>query len=141
MVSAAALAFLLAGPAARAQQANYSLPTEPAAKAGATNYYVVPLGYTWDMFSYETNGGDWNIGDHGFDAGEIPGNPQFCGANGDMCPATAGPMGNSFLTINNDPTHGFTNIPILIGPTQDGFNNVQIGNGQAIPVVPGKYTA
>ena len=34
MVSAAALAFLLAGPTARAQQANYPLPQEPTAKAG-----------------------------------------------------------------------------------------------------------
>ncbi len=87
--------------------------------------------------------GDWNvaIGDSAFDAGEIPGNPQFCGANGDMCPATAGVQGPAFITINNDPVHGFTNIPILIGPTQNGFNNVQLGAGQAIPVVPGHYKA
>ena len=96
------------------------------------------------QFRLRAQPGDWNIGDrdYGFDAGEIPGNPTFCGAKGDMCPATAGsPASAAFITINNDPTHGFTNIPILIGPTQDGFNNVQIASGQAIPVVPGHYTA
>src|SRR5712691_6728708 len=103
MVSAAALAFLLAGPTARAQQANYPLPPEPTAKAGATYYYAVPMGYTWDMFAYVPNGGDWNIGDHGFDAGEIPGNPTFCGAKGDMCTADAGTAKSvAFLTVNND---------------------------------------
>jgi hypothetical protein len=139
----AALTLLLAGPTARAQQANYSLPKEPTAQAGTTYYYAVPIGFTWDHFAYVPNHGDWNvaIGDTGFDAGEIPGNPQFCGANGDMCPSTAGPMGPSFVTVNNDALHGFTNIPLLIGPTQDGFNNVQIGFGQAIPVVPGHYKA
>lgn len=139
----AALALLFAGPTARAQQPNYTLPKEPTAQVGSTYYYAVPIGYTWDHFAYEPNFGDWNvaIGDSAFDAGEIPGNPQFCGANGDMCPSTAGPMGPSFLTTNSDPVHGFTGIPLLIGPTQDGFNNVQIGFGQAIPVVPGHYTA
>src|SRR5438034_2687593 len=144
MVGAAALATLLAGPPARAQQANYTLPKEPTATVGGTNYYAVPMGFTWDHFAYEPNYGDWNVAltDSAFDAGEIPGNPTFCGANGDMCPGTAGSAASvSFLTINNDPTHGYTNIPLLIGPTQDGFNNVQIGRGQAIPVVPGKYKA
>src|SRR5207249_10708161 len=93
MVSAAALAaLLLVAPPARAQQANYSLPKEPTAQAGATYYYAVPLGFTWDHFGYVPNNGDWNvaIGDSAFDAGEIPGNPTFCGANGDMCTADAG---------------------------------------------------
>src|SRR6266567_351976 len=91
MVSATALAaLLLAGPTARAQQANYSLPKEPTAQVGTTNYYTVPLGFTWDNLTYVPNGGDWNVGDHGFDAGEIPGNSTFCGANGDMCTADAG---------------------------------------------------
>jgi carboxypeptidase family protein len=142
--SAAALALLLAGPTARAQQANYSLPKEPTATVGATNYYAVPIGYTWDHFAYQSNTGDWNvaIGDTGFDAGEIPGNPTFCGANGDKCTADAGgPKSTAFITINNDTLHGFTGIPILIGPTQDGFNNAQIGFGQSIPVVPGHYKA
>jgi hypothetical protein len=138
-----ALALLLAAPTARAQQANYSLPKQPTGQVGNTYYYAVPLGFTWDHFAYIPNHGDWNVGlnDSGFDAGPIPGNPQFCGPRGEACPSTAGPEGPAFLTINNDPTHGFTNIPILIGPTQDGFNNVQIAMGQSIPVVPGRYTA
>jgi hypothetical protein len=141
LFAAAALA-LLAGQTAWAQQANYTLPKEPTAQSGSTYYYAVPIGFTWDNFCYVPNGGDWNVGDHGFDAGEIPGNPTFCGPKGDMCPATAGSAASiAFVTTNNDPTHGFNNIPLLIGPTQDGFNNVMIANGQAIPVVPGKYTA
>jgi hypothetical protein len=144
LAGAGVLATLLAAPV-HAQQTNYTLPKEPTATSpdGKTYYYAVPIGYTWDMFAYLPNGGDWNtaIGDHGFDAGEIPGNPTFCGANGDMCPAAAGAaMSTSFITVNNDPTHGFSNIPILIGPTQDGFNNVQVADGQAIPVVPGHYS-
>src|SRR5438034_8364397 len=144
MAGAAALALLLAGPMARAQQANYSLPKEPTAQVGTTYYYAVPIGYTWDHFGYEPNFGDWNvaIGDSAFDAGEIPGNPTFCGANGDMCTADAGTNKSvAFVTTNNDALHGFTGIPLLIGPTQDGYNNVQIGRGQSIPVVPGKYKA
>lgn len=139
----AALAMLLAGPTARAQQANYPLPKQPTAQVGSIYYYAVPLGFTWDHFAYIPNHGDWNVGlnDSGFDAGPIPGNPQFCGPRGENCPSTAGPEGPAFITINNDPAHGFTNIPILIGPTQDGFNNVQIAMGQSIPVVPGRYTA
>jgi len=145
LAGAAALAtLLLAGPKAHAQQANFVVPNlgKPTAKAGTTYYYAVPIGFTWDNFCYVPNGGDWNIGDHGFDAGEIPGNPTFCGANGDMCTADAGgPKSAAFITFTNDPTHGFTNIPLLIGPSQDGFNNVQIADGQSVPVVPGHYTA
>jgi carboxypeptidase family protein len=142
MAGAAALALLFAGSTARAQQANLTLPKEPTMQSGSTYYYAVPIGYTWDNMTYVPNPNDWNVGDHGFDAGEIPGNPTFCGAKGDMCTADAGgPKSTSFITVNNDPTHGFTNIPLLIGPTQDGFNNVQIADGQSIPVVPGHYTA
>src|SRR5262249_33692107 len=144
MAGAAALTMLLAGPPARAQQANLTLPKEPTATVGTTNYYAVPIGYTWDHFAYVPNYGDWNValGDSAFGAGDSPRNPAFCGAKGDMCTADAGgPKSASFITINNDPTHGYTGIPLLIGPTQDGFNNVQIGRGQSIPVVPGKYKA
>jgi hypothetical protein len=138
----AALALLLAGPTARAQQANYPLPKQPTGQVGNTYYYAVPLGFTWDNFAYVPNGGDWNVGDHGFDAGEAPGNPTYCGPKGDMCTGDAGgPKSTAFITINNDPTHGFSNIPILLGPSQDGFNNVFIANGQSVPVVPGRYTA
>ena len=139
-----ALALLFAGSSARAQQANYPLPQQPTAQSGNIFYYAVPIGYTWDHFAYQNgNHGDWNVGlgDSGFDAGEIPSNPQNCGVRGAMCPATAGAEGPAFIHINNDPTHGFSNIPMLIGPTQDGFNNVQIARGQSIPVVPGRYTA
>jgi hypothetical protein len=99
--------------------------------AAANNFYQVPIGYTWDHMSYDDNPGDWNvaIGDSGFDAGEIPGN-KGTSANG---PAVT--------VLNNDPIHGYTGIPLLIGPTTDGVNNVQIQNGQTIPVVPGKYKA
>ncbi len=138
----AALTLLVAGPMARAQQANYTLPQQPTAQSGNIYYYSVPLGFTWDNLAYVPNGGDWNVGDHGFDAGQIPGNPTFCGPNGDQCTADAGgSKSTSFITINNDPTHGFTNIPMFIGPSQDGFNNVFIANGQSVPVVPGRYTA
>jgi hypothetical protein len=143
MAGAVMLAAVLTAPA-RAQEANYPLPAEPTAQSGSTYYYAVPLGYTWDMFAYVPNYGDWNtaIGDHGLDAGQIPGNPTFCGASGNTCPSTAGgPMSTAFITVNDDPTHGFSGIPLLIGPTQDGFNNVLVGFGQAIPVVPGHYTA
>lgn len=141
-ITLAALALLLAGPTARAQQANYSLPKQPTGQVGNIYYYSVPLGFTWDNFAYVPNGGDWNVGDHGFDAGEAPGNPTYCGPKGDMCTGDAGgPKSTAFVTINNDPTHGFTNIPILLGPSQDGFNNVFIANGQSVPVVPGRYTA
>jgi hypothetical protein len=144
LAGAAALGLPFAGSTARAQQANYSLPKEPTAQSGSTYYYAVPFSYTWDNLAYVPNPGDENIGNHGygFDAGEIPGNPTFCGAKGDMCTADAGgPKSVAFITVNNDPTHGFTNIPMLIGPSQDGFNNVQIADGQSIPVVPGHYTA
>src|SRR5438105_12725872 len=90
MAGVAALTILLAGPSARAQQANYSLPKEPTAQSGNTYYYAVPFGYTWDHFAYVPSPNDWDIGDHGFDAGEIPGNPTFCGPKGDMCTADAG---------------------------------------------------
>jgi len=97
----------------------------------ANNFYQVPIGYTWDHMSYDSNPGDWNIAisDSGFDAGEIPGN-KGTEANG---PAVT--------VLNNDPVHGYTQIPLLIGPTGDGMNNVQVQNGQTIPVVPGKYKA
>lgn len=138
----ATLSALFTGPAARAQQANYPLPKQPTAQSGNIYYYSVPLGFTWDNLAYVPNGGDWNVGDHGFDAGQIPGNPTFCGTLGDQCTADAGgPMSTAFITVNNDPTHGFTNIPMYIGPSQDGFNNVFIANGQSVPVVPGRYTA
>jgi hypothetical protein len=99
--------------------------------AAANNFYQVPIAYTWDHMSYDDNPGDWNIaiGDSGFDAGEIPGN-KGTNANG---PAVT--------VLNNDPIHGYTGIPLLIGPTTDGANNVQVQNGQTIPVVPGKYKA
>src|SRR5437868_353482 len=42
---AAALATLLAGTTAQAQQANYSLPKEPTAQVGNTSYYAVPIAY------------------------------------------------------------------------------------------------
>jgi carboxypeptidase family protein len=140
----AGLALLLVGSTARAQQANYTLPKQPTATVGGTNYYAVPIGYTWDHFGYVPNFGDWNvaIGDSAFDAGEIPNNPTFCGANGDQCTADAGTNKSvAFTTTNNDALHGFTGIPLLIGPTQDGYNNVQIGRGQSIPVVAGHYKA
>jgi hypothetical protein len=100
--------------------------------AAANNFYQVPIGYTWDHMSYDDNTGDWNIaiGDSGFDAGEIPGNTKGTSASG---PA--------ITVLNNDPVHGYTAIPLLIGPTGDGMNNVQVMNGQTIPVVPGKYKA
>ena len=77
-----------------------------------------------DIFTGSTNynspvpgtptGGNLAIGDTGFDAGEIPGNPTFCGPKGDMCTGDAGgPTSTSFITTNNDPTHGYTGIPIL----------------------------
>src|SRR6266542_1603890 len=104
MAGAAALAMLLMGPTARAQQANYSLPKQPTAQSGSTFYYAVPLGFTWDNLAYVPNGGDWNIGDHGFDAGEIVGNPTYCGPKGDQCTADAGTNKSvAFVTINNDP--------------------------------------
>jgi hypothetical protein len=97
----------------------------------ANNFYQVPIAYTWDHMSYDDNPGDWNIaiGDSGFDAGEIPGNKGT---------STNGP---AVTVLNNDPVHGYTGIPLLIGPTTDGANNVQVQNGQTIPVVPGKYKA
>ncbi|HEY3284276.1 MAG TPA: carboxypeptidase regulatory-like domain-containing protein [Armatimonadota bacterium] len=124
-------------------QDNYTLPAQPTAHVGINYFYSVPIGYTWDHLSYATKFGDWNvaIGDTGFDAGEIPNNPYSCGPNGDKCPPDAGAKGPSFITKNNDPLHGYTGIPLLIGPTQDGFNNVITASGQAVPVVPGKYKA
>jgi len=99
--------------------------------AAANNFYPVPIGYTWDHLSYDDNPGDWDtaISDSGFDAGEIPGNT---GNN------TNGP---SVTVTNNDPAHPYSGIPFIIGPTADGMNNVQVMNGQTIPVVPGKYNA
>src|SRR5262249_8456777 len=63
------------------------------------------------------------------DAGAIPGNT---GNNTN---------GTSVTVTNNDPVHGYSGIPFIIGPTADGMNNVQVMDGQTIPFVPGKYKA
>lgn len=88
--------------------------------AGPVTYYEVPLTYTHDWISYNTNPGDFTTDttDYCFPAEELP----------------------TSLTLNNVPTQSGT-APFLFPNKADGVNNVLFANAQTLTVPTNRYSA
>ena len=99
--------------------------------AHAVTYSPHRLAFDFDLFSYDDNAGDHNAA------------PNDWGESADLIPGNKGnpASGSETTLLIDDPRHGLADIPFIVGPTTDGFNNVLLAYGQTIPLVPGKYRA